>query len=138
MILVDTNVLIDIFDRDEQWFDWSLANIRRATFGAYLFVTPVVVGELAPRFTKLDDIRTIMTAMLVAIEPLTAEGAFLAGSAFELYRKRREPGGAKSILADFFIGGHAQAAEATILTRDPRFYRSYFPGVPLITPSEDN
>jgi predicted nucleic acid-binding protein len=40
------------------------------------------------------------------------------------------------VLADFFIGGHAQVAEATILTRDPRFYRTYFPSVPLITPDK--
>src|SRR3546814_20319897 len=66
--------------------------------------------------------------MLIMIEPLTDEGAFQAGRAFEVHRARRQAGAAKSILADFFIGGHAQAAGATILTRDPRFYRSYFPG----------
>ena len=26
--------------------------------------------------------------------------------------------------------------DATIITRDPRFYRSYFPSVPLITPDK--
>lgn len=137
MILVDSNVLIDILDQDDHWFEWSSANVNRAVFGAYLFVNPVVVGELAPRFQILDDLRIILSAMLISIEPLQAEGAFLAGKAFELHRLRKAPGSAKATLADFFIGGHAQAVGATILTRDPRFYRSYFPGVPLITPSKD-
>lgn len=138
MILVDSNVLIDVFDRDPHWFDWSFANIRRATFGAYLFVNPVVAGEVAPRFDTLADFHVAMTAMLLGHEPITVEAAFIAGKAFQIYRHRREEGIAKSILADFFIGGHAQSAKATILTRDPRFYRTYFPAVPLITPETDS
>ena len=138
MILIDSNVLIDILDRDPQWFDWSAANINRAAFGAYLFVNPVVIGEMAPRFEVLDDLRAILTAMLIGVEPLLPEGAFLAGRAFEDHRRRKQQGAAKSILADFLIGGHAQSTGSTILTRDPRFYRSYFPGVPLITPSKDD
>lgn len=138
MILVDSNVLIDVLDRDPKWFDWSAANINRAAFGAYLFVNPVVIGEIAPRFEELPHLRQILTSMLIGIELLSGEGAFLAGRAFDVYRGRKEHGAAKSILADFFIGGHAQAVEATILTRDPRFYKSYFPGVPLITPSKDD
>ncbi len=138
MILIDSNVLIDVLDRDPKWFEWSASNIDRAAFGAYLFVNPVVVGEMAPRFELLDDLRVILAAMLISVEPLMPESAFLAGRAFDVHRRRKQPGAAKSILADFFIGGHAQAAGATILTRDPRFYKSYFPGVPLITPSKDD
>ncbi|WP_239018812.1 type II toxin-antitoxin system VapC family toxin [Sphingobium terrigena] len=107
-------------------------------FGAYLFVNPVVIGEMAPRFEALDDLRVLLAAMLIDVEPLMPEGAFLAGKAFQLHRRRKQPMAAKSILADFLIGGHAQALGATILTRDPRFYRSYFSGVPLITPSKDD
>jgi predicted nucleic acid-binding protein len=39
-----------------------------------------------------------------------------------------------TLLADFFIGAHAEAAGLPILTRDPRRYRTYFPSVALITP----
>lgn len=138
MILVDSNVLIDVLDRDPNWFEWSAANINRAAFGAYLFVNPVVIGEMAPRFEALDDLRVLLAAMLIDVEPLMPEGAFLAGKAFQVHRRRKQPMAAKSILADFLIGGHAQSLNATILTRDPRFYRSYFPGVPLITPSKDD
>ncbi|NML10782.1 type II toxin-antitoxin system VapC family toxin [Sphingobium sp. AR-3-1] len=138
MILVDSNVLIDVLDRDPHWFEWSAANIDRAALGAHLFVNPIVIGEMAPRFEALDDLRVLLAAMLIDVEPLMPEGAFLAGRAFEVHRARKQPGVAKAILADFLIGGHAQSAGASILTRDPRFYRSYFPGVPLITPSKDD
>ncbi len=36
---------------------------------------------------------------------------------------------------DFFIGAHALVEGHTLLTRDARRYRSYFPGVRLIAPS---
>jgi len=57
---------------------------------------------------------------------------FLAGRSFATYRASGGP--RTSLLADFFIGAHAEAAGLSILTRDPRRYRTYFPNVPLITP----
>jgi predicted nucleic acid-binding protein len=138
VILIDSNVIIDIVDRDPVWFDWSFENIDRAGQSTVIAINPVVVGEVAARFTTLDQFRAIMSGLLIQIHDLGAEAAFIAGLAFQAHRQRRKTGDVKSILADFLIGGHAQALGATILTRDPRFYRSYFPGVPLITPSKDD
>ncbi|MDI1296275.1 MAG: type II toxin-antitoxin system VapC family toxin [bacterium] len=138
MILIDSNVIIDIVDRDPVWFDWSFENIDRAGQSTVIAINPVVVGEVAPRFTTLDQFRAIMSGLLIQIHDLGAEAAFIAGTAFQAHRQHRQTGDMKSILADFLIGGHAQALGATILTRDPRLYRSYFPGVPLITPSKDD
>ena len=39
---------------------------------------------------------------------------------------------------DILIGGHAQHLGSAVLTRDPRFYRTYFATVPLITPPKDD
>jgi hypothetical protein len=59
---------------------------------------------------------------------------FLAGKAFQTYRAR---GGSKTgVLPDFFIGAHAVAEGISLLTRDTRRYRSYFPTVSLITPGD--
>jgi len=134
VILIDSNVLTDVFDRDPNWFIWSSAQIRQATAHAVLVTTPVVVGELAPRFETLEELIATLSALLIGIEPMTAAAAFAAGKAFQHYRDRRKAASVKSILADFLVGGHAAVLNASILTRDPRFYRSYFPEIPLITP----
>ena len=134
MILVDSCVLIDVLSRDPNWFEWSKSQIARAAIGAYLVINPVVIGEVARDFESFERLNTILAAMLIGIEPLDAPSGYMAGKAFEEYRLRRGADTPKLPLPDFLIGGHAQSLGATILTRDARFYRSYFPTVPLITP----
>jgi predicted nucleic acid-binding protein len=134
VILVDSNILIDIMGRDPLWFDWSKAQIGRAAMGTYLFINPVVVGELGWQFETTEQFQSLMAGLLIGIEPLDCRAGFLAGQAFHVYRKRRGSDSPRIPLPDFFMGGHATATGAAILTRDPRFYRSYFPEVPLITP----
>ena len=59
---------------------------------------------------------------------------FLAGKAFQIYRAR---GGTKTgVLPDCFIGAHAVVEALSLLTRDARHYRSYFPTIALITPGD--
>ena len=137
MILIDSNVIIDVVDRDPRWFNWSFENIDRAGQAASLMINAVVVGEVAPSFSGLPEFRAAMANLLITIHDLNADAAYFAGQAFRRHCERRDIGTGKSILADFFIGGHAHAIGATILTRDPRFYRSYFPTVPLITPERN-
>ncbi len=63
---------------------------------------------------------------------MSRHALFLAGKAFQQYRSHGGP--RLGVLPDFFIGAHAQVMGWTILTRDTRRYRTYFPTVPLITP----
>ena len=56
----------------------------------------------------------------------------LAGKAFALYKKRT--GTKRPPLSDFYIGAHAAVAGMTLLTRDPRRYRPYFPKLRIISP----
>lgn len=56
----------------------------------------------------------------------------IAALAFTAYRKR---GGSRTVpLPDFFIGAHALVEGLTLLTRDARSYRTYFPKLRLIAP----
>ena len=60
------------------------------------------------------------------------EAAFLAGKAFVQYKRRT--GAKRSPMPDFYIGAHAAVAGMTLLTRDPRRYRAYFPKLRLVSP----
>ncbi len=137
MIFVDSNILIDIIELDPQWSDWSQEQLAAASGTGPVVISPIVVAEVAPYSGELDDFLEKIEIMGVQIEPLCSNSAFAAGAAFKSYRLQRGQSGPKSILSDFLIGGHAQYLDATILTRDARFYRTYFPSVPLITPLKD-
>ena len=136
MILADSNILIDVLDCDTTWYDWSIEQMIQASYMGRIAINHVVVAEVAPFFGQLDAFLAIIEPMGVEIEALCNRSAYAAGMAFREYRKKRGSASVRTILPDFLIGGHAQALGATILTRDPRFYRTYFPAVPLITPDK--
>lgn len=137
MILVDSNVVIDVLGRDARWFDWSRRQIGRAALGSYLFVNPVVAAEVGWQFEGADHFRLVMNALLIGVEALDETAGIIAGRAYQRYLERRGNDAPRLPLPDFLIGGHAQQKAASILTRDPRFYKAYFPDVPLITPETD-
>ena len=57
---------------------------------------------------------------------------FLAGKAFAGYRAR---GGKETApLPDFYIGARAAVSGKTLITRDVKRYRTYFPTVELNSP----
>ena len=132
MVLVDTNVLLDVFLDDPEWSRWSIDALASANARGQLAINAVIYAEVAIAFAGIEELEQALSKAAVAWEPIPREALFLAGKAFLNYRKRH---GAKSnVLPDFFIGAHAAVAEAPILTRDIGRYRSYFPTVDLIAP----
>ena len=135
MLLVDTNVLVDVLEDDPQWADWSIGQLRTQSKIHRLAINPIIYSELSLTFSTVEALdQTLEDLGLVMIEmPRTA--LFLAGKAFVRYRRQ---GGTKSnVLGDFFIGAHAAVSGYSILTRDSRRFASYFPSVVLVAPHGD-
>lgn len=133
--MVDSNVLIDIIADDPAWADWSLEQVVAVSQTQDIAYNDVVVAEIAPGMASLQEFQQEMDRISVGYELFTQQAAYLGGLAFRQYRAARRGHDAPKLpLPDFLIGGHAQALGAAILTRDARFYRSYFPTVPLISP----
>ena len=132
MILVDTNVLIDILSKDPVWEAPSTIALRLATARDMVAVTDVVYAELAPGYPGPDELDAALDSLGLKTATPTKQALFLAGNAHRLYRRR---GGTKTgVLPDFFIGAHAAVEGASLLTRDPGRVRAYFPTVTLIAP----
>ena len=133
MVLVDTNVLLDVLQRDQTWADWSVQQLRAQAQVHELLINPVIYAELSLAFESVQALDATIDRMELTVEELPRPALFLAGRAFLKYRRT---GGAKrTVLADFFIGAHAAVLGCGILTRDAARYRGYFPRVPLTTPS---
>ena len=132
MILVDTNVILDLVANDPVWADWSQQQLEAASLQTTLCVNPVIYAELSIAFKKIEELETVLNEGEFRLEQIPREALFLAGKAFAKYRKLK--GTRTGVLPDFFIGAHAAIAELPLLTRDTRRYASYFPTLHLITP----
>ena len=132
MLLVDTNVLIDVLEDDPAWADWSIRQLRAQAQVHDLVINPIIYAELSLLFDSVAATDKAIDSMGLVLAELPRPALFLAGRAHVKYR---QSGGTKSkVLADFFIGAHAAVSGCGILTRDDRRYRTYFPTVALITP----
>lgn len=131
MILVDTNVFVDVIHQDPIWLDWSLRELSKAK-SLQIVTNFVVYAELHTHNTAGPHIDAFLQKLGVQVLDLTRPAAQLAANAFRSYRQR---GGTKiGVLPDFFIGAHALAEGHQLLTRDAGRYRSYFPDIDLISP----
>jgi predicted nucleic acid-binding protein len=132
-VLVDSNVLIDLFTKDPAWFEWSAQQLRMARVQHQLVINPVIYAELSSAFNHMHELDKFLQPADIRVIELSNQSSFLAGHAYLNYRQRK--GVKTGVLADFFIGAQAQTEAWTLLTRDIARYRTYFPQVKLIHPS---
>ena len=132
MILIDSNILLDIASEDSEWYAWSSEAVASAGSSSELAINPVIYAEASVRYSSPEEFDNAFPERFFRREPLPFAAAFLAGKAHLAYRKK---GGSRlAPLPDFFIGAHAAVSRFKILTRDPRRIRRYFPSVELIAP----
>ena len=133
MVLVDTNVLLDLVTDDPRWAALSQARLDAAALRGPLAINPVVYAELSVAYRRIEELESMVAKAGLRLEAIPREALFLAGKAFVDYRRTR--GGSRTgVLPDFFIGAHAAVLGVPLLTRDARRYRTYFPTLELIAP----
>lgn len=130
--MLDTNVIVDVLGTAQTPASvWSRQAYRRAIASDSLCCNHVVLAEVAAGAARPDELLDDLDRLQIDLLGFSEPAALAAGRAFAAYRSR---GGARAtILPDFLIGGHAQAAGAALMTRDRRLTR-YLPGLTLITP----
>lgn len=130
--LVDTNVWLDVITGNPQWEPWSRRALTVATAGGSLVVNQLVYAELLAGFDEIEPLDDVLRRFGVLRAGLPWDAAFLTAKAYQRYRamggKRHSP------MPDFYIGAHALVAGLTLLTRDDRVYRTYFPELTVISP----
>ena len=130
--LIDTSVLLDIV-APSYWRDWSEQQVIEAFDRGPVAINQIVSAELSVGFASKDAFERALQGVGLIRLNLPWAAAWLASRAFLTYR--RQGGTRTAPLPDFFIGAHADAADLTLLTRDPVRIRTYFPSVEIIAPS---
>ncbi len=132
MILIDSNILLDIFTEDPVWYQWSSEKLAELFEQHRLAINSIVYAEVSVGFANIEDLEAALPLEIFEFLPLSKEIAFLAGKCFLKYR--RSGGRKNSTLPDFFIGAHAAVLNIPLLTRDANRYKTYFPKLELIIP----
>lgn len=132
MLLVDTNVLVDVLEDDPEWAGWSISQLRAQSQIHRLAINSVIYSELSLTFSTVEALDRTVDDLGLTMMEIPKPALFLAGKAFVRYR--RQGGQKQNVLADFFIGAHAAVSRYPLLTRDTRRYSSYFSDVKLIAP----
>lgn len=130
--LVDSSVLLDVM-APSPWRTWSEEHLAAAAETGDLAINQVVYAEIAVGFASAERLERTLQGVGLKRLGLPWAAAWRVAEAFLAYR--RSGGPRTTPLPDFFIGAHAAVAELTLLTRDPRRVRAYFPEVALVAPS---
>ena len=132
-VLVDTNVLIDVLQRDPVWFEWSVDQMALHSTTSELCISPIIYTELAQRFESRLQLDRVVAKLKLGWLEMDRDTLYVASQAYAVYRSRA--GRKSNVLADFFIGAQALQQHCKLLTRDGQRYRTYFPNVELISPA---
>jgi predicted nucleic acid-binding protein len=131
-VLVDSNVILDIFLDDPHWANWSEITLNQYGSTHDLCINPIIYTELSIGFNRIEELEDAIAQAGFQMLPLPKEALFLTGKIFLQYRKNQ--GTKLSPLPDFFIGAHAAILKLPLITRDVDQYRTYFPTITLISP----
>jgi len=131
-VLVDSNIILDVFLNDPKWADWSEPKLEEYNYHASLYINSIIYSEISISFKLIEDLEAAISKTGFQMLEIPKEALFLAGKAFLKYKGRK--GVKRTPLPDFFIGAHAAVLNLDLLTRDVSRYQSYFPTVKLIAP----
>lgn len=133
-VLVDSNVILDVFEEDPNWVEWSESMLNRYSATHTMYINPIIYSEVSTGFERIEELEEAIAGCGFQMIQIPKEALFLAGKAFIKYRNRK---GIKiSTLPDFFIGAHAAVDKLELMTRDTSRIRTYFPTVKLISPDQ--
>jgi len=131
-VLVDSNIVLDVFLNDPKWADWSESKLDEYDQSGILYINSIVYSEISIGFRRIEDLESAIAKAGLQMLEIPKEALFLAGKTYLEYKKRK--GTKRTPLPDFFIGAQAAVQNLDIITRDVSRYQSYFPTVKLIAP----
>ena len=131
-VLVDSNVILDVFLNDLKWADWSETKLNEYSDLTTLYINSIIYSEISIGFNLIEDLESAINNAGFQLLEIPKEALFLAGKVYLEYKRRK--GMKRTPLPDFFIGAQAAVLNLELLTRDVSRYETYFPTVKLIAP----
>ena len=62
--LVDSSVLLDVFEDDPEWYEWSSASLRDAESSGPLLIDAAIYAEVSVGFARIEDLEAMVGVAL--------------------------------------------------------------------------
>jgi predicted nucleic acid-binding protein len=131
-VLVDSNIILDVFLNDPNRADWSESILEEYVYNTILYINSMVYSEISIGFERIEDLESAISKAGFQMLEIPKEALFLAGKAYLRHKKGK--GVKRTPLPGFYIGAQAAVLSLDLITRDVSKYQTYFPTVRLISP----
>ena len=81
MVLVDTNVILDVATVDPRWSDWSRRQLVHWLDTGHVVINAIIYGEIGFACERIELLDALLPAHLYDYRALPREAAFLAARA---------------------------------------------------------
>ncbi len=59
-VLVDSNVILDLFLNDPNWAEWSEATLEELSAANRLFINPMIYTEISIGFERIEELESAL------------------------------------------------------------------------------
>ena len=88
-ILVDSNIILDVFLNDLKWADWSESKLVEYSDYTSLYINSIIYSEISIAFKLIEDLEGAIIKAGFQMLEIPKEALFLAGKAYLKYKKRK-------------------------------------------------
>ena len=92
-ILVDSNVILDVFLNDLKWADWSESKLEEYSGYTSLHINPIIYSEISIGFKLIEDLEVAILKAGFKMLEIPKEALFLAGKAYLKYKRKNGANG---------------------------------------------
>ena len=80
--MIDSHVLLDLYDRRHSLVSWSAEAVDREADSFRLAINPIIYAEVSIRYSQIEDLEAALPKALFDREASPYEAAILAGKFF--------------------------------------------------------
>jgi predicted nucleic acid-binding protein len=73
LLLVDTNVILDVIEDDPDWANWSQTRLDAAALEYTLLINPVIYAELSIAYLRIEELEVMLSAGGFRMDPIPRE-----------------------------------------------------------------
>ena len=129
---LDSSVLLLLCRKQSGWEAWRDC-LQLAASEGELVISPVAFAEFSIAYPSAEAAQADLDLLHIFYDPISLASAYLAGQIFLRYRRHGGP--RLNLIPDFLIAAHASVQADRLAALDRGYLRSYFPTLPLLTPT---